>query len=157
MSNNVTNPYAAPDTDLDPQPGEASWRYVVVSVALSIAWWLALLVPEASQSMLLTGTTLGVVWGFVRVVAIVSTGCLLFRRWRRAWSGLTWLTPLVCFWSGSALFALSSDAPDLPWSVSVAIVGPPVFAVLAWYVVIPMTTLTALVLVGLDPKPRRLP
>lgn len=161
----MLEPYAAPaaDTDVDEAAPRARWELPVLCGGLGVAWWFALLIPEASRSFLLRNEALGnpfisvdtlpfalssplvLLWGFIRVVGIVSGACGLYVMLHRRFRKLRWLTALTCLWAGSGLFALST-APLGFESLLVSIVAPALFIVFAWYVVLPMTVLTALVL-----------
>jgi hypothetical protein len=49
------------------------------------------------------------------------------------------------------LFALTAMPDfDIGQAATIAVIGPPMFVVFAWYVVLPMTLLTAVVLSRLD-------
>jgi hypothetical protein len=162
----MLEPYAAPaaDTDIDIEAGSprARWELPILCVLLGVGWWIALLIPESSRSFLLTNDSLdspiisvdalpptfsplALLWGFMRVVAIVGGACWLYAALHRRFRKLRWLTALVCLWGGSGLFAMSAGPLGLE-SISVALVAPAIFIVLAWYVAIPMTILTAIVL-----------
>jgi hypothetical protein len=147
----MTNPYAAPGIDEEVRGWKADQRYLLASLGLGVAWWAALLVPEQSREILLEGSQLQVAWGIARVVTIVLVACLLYGRMRRAWPFWSWLSALVCLWSGCAVFVLSMRPGD-PFSLMVAVVGPPIFFVMAAYVVFPMVFVTALVLGRLEPR-----
>jgi hypothetical protein len=151
----MTNPYAAPGIEAEASGWKADQRYVLSSLGLGVAWWAALLVPTASREILLEGGRLNVAWGITRVVIIVAVACLLYGRLRRAWPFWSWLSALACAWIGCAVFALSMRPGD-PFSLMMAVIGPPVFFVMAAYVVFPMTLVTALVLGRLQPRARKL-
>lgn len=147
----MTNPYAAPGVDEEAEGFRADQRYLLAALGLGVAWWGALLVPEASRDILLEGGQLDVAWGIARVVTIVMVACLLYGRMRRAWPSWAWLSALGCMWAGCGVFAFSIRPGD-PFSLIMAVVGPPIFFVMAAYVVFPMTLVTALVLGRLQPR-----
>ncbi len=154
----TSNPYAAPAVDTELAPERPPWLLTLVSVGLGIVWWFALLLPEASRGLLLEGTTLSQAWGFARVVGIVGAACHSYGRMRRAWPKVSWLSALVCLWGGSAVFAASmagttweGDPSMLPLMV---VLGPPFFVLMAWYVVLPMTAVTAFMLSLFQRRPR---
>jgi hypothetical protein len=122
-------------------------------LALGLAWWVALLIPEDSRRFLVQGTWLTRGWAFARVVGIVTVACMFFRYcFRRYWPGLSPLAAIACWFGGSAAFL----ATDPEWNCSIenaaaaVVVGPALFLLFAWFVVVPMTALTALVLAGLE-------
>jgi hypothetical protein len=160
----MLEPYAAPavDADIDEGAPRRRWELPVLCVGLGVAWWVALLIPEASRSFLLRNESLDspiisidslppelspltLLWGFFRVVAIVGAACGLYVMLHRRFPKLRWLTALGCLWGGSGLFAVSTVPFGLE-SVTVALVMPGLFILFAWYVAIPMTILTALAL-----------
>jgi hypothetical protein len=126
-------------------------RLVATIVGLAVAWWAVLLVPEVSRGFLLDGSKLNVLWGFARVVALVSGASVLFRRMPRSSSWKTCGSAFACLWGGSAAFALSSmplydGARLVSYVLSSVLSAPLLFMAFAWYAVFPMTTLTAIVL-----------
>jgi hypothetical protein len=161
----MSNPYAPPRVDRElGVVVKPSFRYAMGSLVIAVAWWAALLVPDVSRDFLIGSDTqlffldasqssqpvLKLI-AFVRVVVIVWTACLSFRRLRRAWPKLTWLTAASLLYAGSALFVLTAMPRfELEQVVTLAVIGPPMFVVFAWYVVLPMTVLTALALARLD-------
>ncbi len=160
----MLEPYAAPavDADLDEAAPRPRWELPALCVGLGVAWWVALLIPDASRGFLLRNESLDspiisidslppevspltLLWGFVRVVAIVGAACGLYVMLDRRFRKLRWLTALGCLWGGSGLFAATTGPLGLE-SAIVALVMPGFFIVFAWYVAIPMTIVTALVL-----------
>lgn len=150
----MSNPYAAPSADEEARGWQVDQRYVVTALGLGLAWWAVLLVPEQSREILLAGGVLNVSWGIVRVVAIVTGACLLYGRLHRAWPAWSWLTALLCLWAGCAVFVLTIE-PTEPFGLALALVGPPFFVIMASYVVLPMTIVTAVVLARFAPRPGR--
>jgi hypothetical protein len=129
-------------------------RLVTTIVGLAVAWWVVLLVPDASREFLLDGTALGMLWGFARVATLVSVASVLFRRMPRSSSWKTCVSALGCLWGGSAAFALTimlprDDARLFGDALSCVLSAPPLFMIFAWYAVFPMTILTAIVLSSL--------
>lgn len=147
----TTNPYEAPGVDEEVRSWKADQRYLLAALGLGLAWWGALLVPEQSRNILLEGSQLAVAWGVARVVTIVMVASLLYGRMRSAWPSWSWLSALVCLWCGCAVFTLSM-APGEPFTLMMAVVGPPIFFVMASYVVFPMVLVSALVLGRLQPR-----
>lgn len=147
----MSNPYAAPRADKEARGWQVDQRYVLVALGLGIAWWAALLVPEKSREILLEGGALDVSWGVVRVVAIVTGACVLYGRLHWSWPSWSWLSALLCLWAGCSVFVLTI-APTEPFGVVMALVGPPFFVIMASYVVLPMTIVTAVVLARFAPR-----
>jgi hypothetical protein len=157
----MNNPYSPPLAGADaPEPRQKlKLGFWLVSVSLGLAWWLALLVPEASRQLLLAGdlsggledarygmSPLAVVWGLVRVVGIVTGACALYRQVARSRPKLRWPCAALCVWLGSGLFALSigvSRADDVPFLLFFA---PVFFITLAWFIVLPMLVVSVLAL-----------
>ncbi len=143
----------------------AGGTYAMTSLALGALWWLVLFIPEASREELLRGGALvrpvlnidslppapsvpALLWGFVRVVPIVFGACLLFRRLQRRWPKWILVSAFACLWGGCAVFAMTV----VPSSeqLSFLLIAPLAFIAFAWYVVVPMTGLTALTLARLE-------
>lgn len=133
------------------------WLDRALDVALGIAWWGVLLVHQFSRAFLLNHEPLGVAFTLLRVVGIVSLACLFFRFAYRRRPRLSALTAIACLWSGAAAFlATGGDEISSPEEVLDAfVVLPWMFIASAWYVVLPMTALTALVLRGAERARRR--
>jgi hypothetical protein len=119
-------------------------------LSLAVGWWAVLLVPEASRGFLLEGTKLDMLWGFVRVVALVTGASVVFQRMPRRSSWQTCASAFGCLWGGSAVFALTSMPPfDAASLLACLLSAPLLFIMFAWYAVFPMTILTAVVLSSL--------
>lgn len=133
-----------------PTPGR--WLGLGTSVALGVAWWILLLLPEASRPFLLDVSALEMVWAFVRVVGIVTVACTFFRYAYRRRPMLSPLTALACLWGGSIAFLLMDAAhPASPDDLGIILVAAPfLFVAFAWFVALPMTVLTAVALARLE-------
>jgi hypothetical protein len=140
------------------------WR---AYLALGTFWWLVLLIPPLSRHELLRGwhtapvlpgsshgelspTPADVLWGVVRVLAVTSVMCGLFRKMYRASPRVRWLSAALCSPLGCSLFALTTGRRGIDIAVINATVGVFVYFAHAWYVLIPMTALTAITLVDLE-------
>ena len=87
------------------------------------------------------------------VVGIVTVACMFFRYcFRRYWPGLSPLVAIACWFGGSAAFLAMDPEWGCPLANTVVgvVVGPVLFALFAWFVVVPMTALTALALAALE-------
>jgi hypothetical protein len=122
---------------------------VVTMLSLAVGWWAVLLVPEASRGFLLEGTMIDILWGFVRVVALVTGASVVFRRMPRRSSWQTCASAFGCLWGGSAAFALTIVPFDGASLLACLLNAPLLFIVFAWYAVFPMTIVTAVVLSSL--------
>jgi hypothetical protein len=126
-------------------------RPVATILGLAVVWWAVLLVPEVSRDFLLDGTENGMLWGFVRVVALVSGASVVFRRMPRASSWKTCLSAFCCLWGGSAAFVLTTMPQwDTSSLLPCLFSAPLLFMAFAWYAVFPMMIVTAIVLSRLD-------
>jgi hypothetical protein len=137
-------------------PQLARWLDRALDVALGIIWWGVLLIPEYSRPYLLNQALPGKALAGLRVVGIVSVACLLFRLAHGRRPRLSALTALLCLWGGAAAFLLTG-----PWDltpnelVHACVRYPLLFIASAWYVVLPMTALTAVVLARAERARRR--
>lgn len=129
-------------------PQRDLWLARALDVGLGIVWWTVLLIPEHSRPFLLNHELPGLAFAFLRVVCIVSAACLFFRFAYRRRPRLSALTAMACLWGGAAAFLVtgSGDISSREEVLDAFVALPWLFIALAWYVVLPMTALTAVVL-----------
>lgn len=122
------------------------WLSLALRLGLGVAWWVALLLPEISREILMQGSLTDVTWGFVRVVGLVAVACVVFGFVHRHRPGISPLVALICLWVGSLAFAATMPPVTEPLLDNVAVLvfmAPPVFIAEAWFVALPMTAVTA--------------
>jgi hypothetical protein len=127
---------------------------LALGIKLGVAWWTVLLIPQASRSFLTEGSTFENAWAFARVVGLVAAAGAFFRCAHRRLPGLSWLTAVACFWGGSVAFvATLPERLAISNAFLVVFVAPAVFVGNAWFVALPMTTLTAVLLARAERHP----
>lgn len=143
-----------------PGPDRKPWLDLALNAALGVAWWIALFIPEGSREILLEGSIPEMSWAFARVVGIVTVACALFRHAYRRWPRLAPLAAPAYLWGGCAAYLATElwrATEDFGGGVVAVVLGPLVFMVLACFVVLPMTVLTAVLLVKLERGQSTLP
>jgi hypothetical protein len=137
-----------------PAPPARAWLNLALGIKLGLAWWTALLIPQASRSFLIEGTTFENAWAFARVVGLVAAAGAFFRYAHRRLPWLSWLTAVACFWGGSVAFvATLPEQFAISNAFLVVFVAPAVFVGNAWFIALPMTTLTAVLLARSERHP----
>lgn len=115
-----------------------------LSGALGVAWWVLLLLLPMSRDYLVTGSVAGVGWGFARVLAIVMLFSRYFWVASRVVPWSRWPNAMLCLWFGCALFAMTAEPKE---ELGLAfILAPMMFIGNYWYVLLPGTVLTAVVI-----------
>jgi hypothetical protein len=132
----------------------SAWPNLALGIELGVAWWAALLIPGASRTFLIEGTAFENAWAFTRVVGLVALAGAFFRYAHRRLPRLSWLTAVACLWGGSVAFVAT-----LPKHMAISdaflilFVAPVVFVGNAWFIALPMTTLTAVLLARATRRP----
>lgn len=144
----MANPPATTLNAPSEAPNRNSWLDRTLGPALGVAWWGALLIPEATQPFLLEGSPPAMAWAFVRVVGIVTVACAFFRYAYRRRPKLSPLTALACLWGGSIAFLLSdvAHAGNCAGDGMALLAAPLLFIIFSKFVALPMTALTAVAL-----------